>query len=332
MPADTRLATFAWLCTPTERGNIPIREAVLGATSPWGFWDHRRILPVQGTIRSYPNLQQDRKSVARVFLNRSQMGIHRQRHVGRGRDFAQLREYIPGDSYEDIHWKATARTGAPVTKLYQIERSQEVYIVIDSSRQSATRMESGGTTNLERCINAALVLGLVAEQQGDQFGLITFDSQVRTFLKARNGRGHFNACRDALYGTQSAEQHADFAELFSFIRLNLRKRALLVILTNLNDPLQAEQFSDNVDIIARNHLVFVNVIADTDVQPIFSGESPASLDEIYTRMGRHLEWNNMQKLRHRLRLRNITMQHIRHDALSADLVSQFMSQRHRQLL
>jgi uncharacterized protein (DUF58 family) len=257
--------------------------------------------------------------------------------VGRGREFAQLREYLPGDSFEDIHWKASARMGKPVTKLYQVERSQEIYVVIDSSSFSGTRIEGGGEhdgglTNLERCINAALVLGLVAEKQGDLFGLITFDEQVRTFLKARSGRGHYNSCRDALYAVEPSEHHADFAELFSYIRLNLRKRALLIILTNLSDPLQAERFTENVEIVARNHLILVNVIADPIVQPVFGGDSVSSVNEIYQKLGGHFEWSNMQTMRQRLRVHNISMEMLSHESLSVDLVTQYVTQKQRQLI
>ena len=67
-------------------------------------------------------------------MNRGAFGVHAQRQVGQGREFEKLREYAPGDSYIDIHWKATAKRGRPVTKLYQVERTQEVYVIIDASR------------------------------------------------------------------------------------------------------------------------------------------------------------------------------------------------------
>ena len=337
MPSESSKATVNWFCTPAERGNYVIEQAYLGGASPWGLWEHHRMVPVEGTVRAYPNIQRERKNMAAVFLNRDSAGIHRQRSIQQGREFAQLREYIPGDSFEDIHWKATARTGKPVTKLYQVERSQEIYVVIDKSSFSATKLSDsdgsiGDTTNLERCINAALLLGLVAEKQGDLFGLITFDDQVRTFLKARNGRGHYNVCRDALYAAEPSEQQADFAELFSYIRLNLRKRALLIILTNLSDPLQSERFTENVQIISRNHLIMVDMIADPAVQPVFAPEEITMPNEVYTKLGGHFEWSNLQSIRRKLHLQNISMQFLSHEMLSVDLVSQYMTQKQRQLL
>src|SRR2546430_17663496 len=89
---------------------------------------------------------------------------------------------------------------------------------------------------LERFITAALVLGLAAEQQGDLFGLVTFTDKVGAFLRARNGKAHYNACRDAVYTLQPQIVTPDFDELATFIRLRLRRRALLIFLTSLDDP------------------------------------------------------------------------------------------------
>src|SRR5207249_6090507 len=91
-----------------------------------------------------PNLFSERKQLVALFLNRGTFGLHAQRQIGKGRDFEKLREYIPGDSFDEIHWKASAKRGRPVTKVFQIERTQEVYVIIDASRLSARSVESRG--------------------------------------------------------------------------------------------------------------------------------------------------------------------------------------------
>src|SRR5204863_1117351 len=95
-------------------------------------------------IRVYPNLLNERKNLAALFLHRGSFGMHAQRQIGKGRDFEKLREYIPGDSYDEVHWKATAKRGRPVTKIFQIERTQEVYVIIDASRLSARPTQVAG--------------------------------------------------------------------------------------------------------------------------------------------------------------------------------------------
>src|SRR5262249_33001776 len=198
-------------------------------------------IPVQSEIRVYPNLLTERHRVAALFLNRGAFGLHAVRQVGKGRDFEKLREYIPGDSFDDVHWKATARHGRPITKVFQIERTQEVYVVVDASRLSAREFVPG-TAILERLVTAALVLGLAAEQHGDLFGLLTLTDKVENFVRARNGKTHYSICRDALYTLHPRIVTPDFEEICTFIRLRLRRRALIVFLTSLDDPVIADSF------------------------------------------------------------------------------------------
>ena len=137
LPAGSEWARIDWPCTPLKRGNYLLNKTYLESASPLGFWAVRDSAPIKSEIRVYPNLLTERKNLAALFLNRGAFGIHAQRQVGKGRDFEKLREYIPGDSYDEIHWKATAKRGHPVTKVFQIERTQEVYVIIDASRLSA---------------------------------------------------------------------------------------------------------------------------------------------------------------------------------------------------
>ena len=128
------------------------------------------------------------------------------RQIGRGREFEKLREYVPGDGSDEIHWKATARRGRPITKVFQVERTQEIYVVIDASRLSAR--PAGDETALERSIAAALIVGAAAERRGDLFGLAAFSHQVEAFTRARNGKSHYAACRDAIYQIAAAAHFA----------------------------------------------------------------------------------------------------------------------------
>jgi uncharacterized protein (DUF58 family) len=308
---------------------------------------------VQSEIRVYPNLLNERKNLAALFLNRGAFGVHAQRQVGKGRDFEKLREYIPGDDYSEIHWKATARRGKPITKVFQIERTQEVYVVLDASRLSArmTGRESSverrapdhqllppapgprpPTTILERFVTAALVLGLAAEQQGDFFGLLTFTDKVEKFVRAKNGKAHYSACRDALYTLEPKTATPDFDELCTFIRLRLRRRALLVFLTALDDPALAESFVRNLDLIRRQHLVLVNMLQMPGVEPLFTDPDVARLDDLYGRLGGHLQWHKLRELQKMLQRRGVQFSLLDHERLSAELVSQYLSVKRRQLL
>ena len=284
LPGGALQSRAAWPCTPLRRGRYPLGQCHLETASALGFWAVRAAVPAACELRVYPNLLLERNACAAVFLNRRALGAHAQRQIGKGRDFEQLRDYISGDNYEDIHWKATAKRGHPVTKIFQIERTQEIYVVADASRLSA-RLAPGGVTVLERFITAGLVLGVAAQQQGDLFGLITFSDRMENFVRAKNGRAHYNLCRDAIYALHPRAATPDFDELATFIRLRLRRRALMVILTSLDDPVLAESFVRAMGLICRQHVILVNMMPPPEVGPMFSGPPAAGLDDLYQQLG-----------------------------------------------
>lgn len=365
LPPDSEFSQLTWSLLPAKRGHFSVRRAYLEASSPLGLWLVRASVPVECELRVYPNLLTERKNLAALFLHRGAFGLHAQRQVGKGRDFEKLREYIPGDSYDEIHWKATAKRGHPVTKVFQIERTQEIYVIIDASRLSARRaapprgatdsrppagterstgpplvsapsFEEGlgmnGGSTLERFITAALVLGLAAEQQGDLFGLLTFSDKVENFVRARNGQAHHHTCRDALYALEPRIVTPDFDEVAAFIRLRLRRRALLVFLTSLEDPVLAESFVRNMDLLCRQHLVLVNMMKPPGADPLFSHPDIASLDGLYQELGGHLQWHGLRELEKVLQRRGVRLALLENEKMSAQLVSQYMGVKQRQLL
>jgi uncharacterized protein (DUF58 family) len=192
LPPGAKRALVQWTCTPRQRGRFVAGPACLEAPSRWGFWLLRSQQPLAAELRVYPNLFSERKQLAALFLNRGAAGVQLRRMVGRGREFERLREYQPGDSFDEVHWKGTAKRGRPITKVFQVERTQEIYVIIDASRLSARPATQDGrtVTTLERHITAALVLLLAAGRQGDRFGLVTHDARVRTFLRAGSCAWH----------------------------------------------------------------------------------------------------------------------------------------------
>lgn len=359
LPDESELSRLRWPCRPNKRGHYLIQNSLLEGESPFGFWSFRTATPARTEIRVYPNLAVERKNLTAMFLNRRTLGIHVQPQVGKGREFEKLREYVPGDSYDEVHWKATAKRGHPVTKVFQIERTQEIYVVVDASRLSARSISvaapavakkplqalNSGTgpfgtltanqynvTALELFVTAALVLGLAAEQQGDLFGLLTFTDKVASFVRAKNGRDHYDVCREALYTLEPRIVTPDFDELCTFIRLRLRRRALLVFLTALDDPVLAESFVRNMNLICRQHLVLVNMVQPVRARPLFSDPQVSSMDDLYAHLGGHVLWHNLRELEKVLHRRGIRFSLLNPQNVTAQLVSQYLAVKKRQVL
>ena len=350
LPDKEPSSSFLWSFRALKQGRFTLNRCYMELDSPLGFWTRRSVLPIHTEIRAYPNLIAERSSLSALFT-RKQLGIHPQRQLGKGRDFEQLREYIPGDSFEDIHWKATAKRGYPITKVFQIERTQEVYIIIDASRLSARNInrfhadehtdkspsknqynEVFYETIFERFVRAALIMCMAAQKQGDLFGILTFSEQVQGFIKAKNGKAHFNACRDMLFTLEPKSASPDFSEVFTFIGNRIRKRALLIFLTNLDDPVLSESFIRNIDTINKRHLILINMINPKGARPVFSSSDVNSVDDLYAALGGHLIWESLRETGKILKRHGTGFSLLDSEKMRIQMVSQYLDIKQRQML
>ena len=317
-------ARIDWPCTGTARGDHELHEAQVEAKSPLGLWLARADRPVRCSLRVYPNLRD--RATAALFLRRPDAGQRIQRQVGKGREFDNLRHYLPGDSFEDIHWKATARRGFPTVKQYQVEHAQEVYAVIDFSRLSARE------GILDSYINAALHLALLAERQGDRFGLVTFSDRTHRLIRAHRGLAHFRLCRETIYNLEPSRVSPDFREVFTNLQVNLRRRALLVFFTYLDDSLLAETFTREISMLAGRHVVLVNAGRPAHLKPLFSGEPPADLGALYRDLAGQMLWNRMRELKLALHSKGVRMALVEPARIKTHVSFEYREVKRRQLL
>jgi uncharacterized protein (DUF58 family) len=313
-----------WPCTGRARGDRPLRELHVEAGSPLGLWLARQPRPIEFSFRVYPNLRD--RATAALFLRTADTGVRVRRQVGKGREFENMRHYLPGDCFEDIHWKATAKRSFPVVKLYRVAHAQEVYAVVDSSRLSARE------GILESFVDAALYLALVAEKQGDRFGLVTFSDRTHKFVRARNGMDHFRLCRETIYNLQAQRVSPDFRDVFASLQLNLRRRSLLVFFTSLDDALLAEGFERDIPLLARRHLVLVNVRRTAALHPLYTGEPPADRDALYSGLAGQILCNRMRALQIALQNRGVKLTVTDAGRIKTQVASGYLDVKRRQAL
>jgi uncharacterized protein (DUF58 family) len=323
----------------TSRGSFLIESLYFDWNSPFGFWVYRDRRTVHCEVRIYPNLLLEGKQIAH-FLKRGAIGMHAQPQIGRGREFEKLREYERGDGFDEIHWKATAKRRFPVTKVFQLERSKEVYLALDTSRLSArslpeilaTDSPHKTTTHLDRAISTALLFCVAAERQGDRFGFISFSDKVDHLVRARNGSSHFKVCRDLAVSLTSQAVTPDFAEIAATLKQRLKRRSLIVFLTSLDDPVVAEDFVGTAELLSRQHVILAVMIAPPSVQPLFSEGAVQKPDEIYLKLGGHLSWIKLQNLRRLLAQKGVQFHVVASHQLGLRLVSYYMDLKRRQIL
>jgi uncharacterized protein (DUF58 family) len=332
LPAGPSESVFPWEVVPASRGVFRIEAVHLEATSPLGFWGARRTVSVATEARVYPNLLAEGRAAAALLLRRSQVGLHARRRVGKGREIESLRDYLPGDGYEDVHWKGTAKRGRPVSKIYQVERTQEVYAVVDAARLAARSQGEPPSPAIERFISSALLLARAAERQGDLFGLVVYSDRIERFIRAGRGRAHFDACREALCGLETRPVNPDLDETATFLLARLRRRALLLFLTDLDDPVLAGEFLRCAEVLARRHLVTAALLRPQGARPLFSGPDPQSLEEIYRRLAGHLAWSDLQDLTRGAQRRGASVGLFDGSALPAMAVARYLDVKRRQAL
>ncbi|HJL17484.1 MAG TPA: DUF58 domain-containing protein [Sandaracinaceae bacterium LLY-WYZ-13_1] len=252
LPAHAR-REVSYMVVPPKRGRFSLGRlhlklegrARLGA----------RIVSLDATeeARVFPNVLGPRRyELAARLGDLTSQGFRRVRQSGGGGEFEQLREYVAGDPYRDLDWKSTAKRQRPVTRVYEQERSQIVLLAIDAGRMMATRIDR--ITKLDHAINAALLLAWVALRKGDRVGLIVFGDHVHQFVPPGTGPGQYRKVLDALYAIEAEETFVDFRRLVEFIQVRARKRALLVLFSDLLDEAHAMPLAAHAGILGRRHL------------------------------------------------------------------------------
>lgn len=266
-------------CTPLKRGPVsvpPPRVEIAG---------HLGLACIRFTVGDLPALSV-RPNLSKVAAfdqlrhrqSLAQMGIHRVRRIGEGREFEQLREYMPDDEFRLINWKATARRGEPVTTVYQIEKAQDLVICLDCGRMMGAPLARG--TMLDAAVDACIMLAHAARRSGDKPGLALFGAQVKRYLAPSGSAPGLSRLADELGAAAAEPVFPSYTELTSFLRGHQKRRAMVFIFTDLGDPQLATNLAEVMPLIARRHAVVVVSLKDTLLHACAAG-APQSKAGLY---------------------------------------------------
>ncbi len=316
------------------RGRFKVLALWLETRSQLGLWTLRERRAVACSVHVHPDWHHERTRLASLLDYRNLPGEQRFLPLGKGHEFDRLREYVAGDPVEHVHWKATARRGRPITKLFQVERAQQVLIAIDCSRLGLRRVrgpEGESEPLLDRFVQSALALCGAAECLGDVFGLVTFDSEVRRYLRAASGQKQLGACREALLDVRPSELCSDYAALFAFLKQTLRKRALVFVLTSVDDAFVAEQLACGATLLGRCHLPVVVTPGSKAVAPVLSS-AVHSREQAYEHLAGHFVWRLQRELSHALERSRGALLSPALAELAPRMVQHYLRVKRRQLL
>jgi len=259
LPHSLALAPGEWRemryrARPLARGAVEFGATELRLASPLGLWQVARRAGAGAAARVFPNFRALVRYTLLATGNRlSQIGVLQVRRRGEGMEFHQLREYRQGDSARAIDWKATARTARLIAREYEDERDQRVLLVIDCGRRMAAKDDA--LSHFDHALNAALLLAHVALRQGDAVGVLTMGAPgAARYLAPRKSVAAVNTILESVYDLEPSLAMPDYLRAAQDIMVRMRRRALVVLLTNLRDE-DDDTLSAALALLRKRHLV-----------------------------------------------------------------------------
>lgn len=257
--------TITYHVIPRVRGDYTFGDIWIKITGRLGLVRAIRRYPSASPVKVYPNILEMAKFTLMARRGRlQQVGIRAARLAGAGREFESLREYQPDDEYRRIDWKATARRGKLISRQYEVERSQNVILVLDVGRTMMAEID--GIAKMDYAVNAALLLAYVASLTDDRIGLLVFADTVQTWLPPMKGRAQVYRILDALYNAKARRAEADYRGAMAYLAMRWRRRSLMVCFTDLWDPESSRQAISEMASLQPRHLVACVTLMDTKVQ------------------------------------------------------------------
>jgi uncharacterized protein (DUF58 family) len=264
---------------PRERGRTALRSFSLRLRTPFGLVERRRTVAAPVPLRVMPDLSAlDRSGdpVARAKL--IEAGLRRLRRRGAGGEFATLREYGPDDEFRSIDWKASARRGRTMVAQYEVERSQQIVVALDAGRLMTARL--GDRRKLDYAVSAALAIAAIARLAADRVGVLAFAGRVLARVAPGAGAAHAARLTDVLSDLEPHLEEADYERAFIALGREVKRRSLIVLFTDLFDPVASSAVLAATRILQPRHLVLVVLMNDAAIETALV-RAPSDVEDAY---------------------------------------------------
>jgi len=281
-------AAMRYKIVPRERGDVRTGAVYIRYASPLGLVEKWAVAGLEQAVRVYPALRQDKEQ--EIFLARGrqvELQLRQVRERGLGRDFESLREYLEGDDLRDVCWTATARRGELITRRYQTERSQAVWVVLDAGRLLQGRVvrdngdeERRGHSKLDYACSTAVALAQLALYSGDRVGLLIYGQSVQQRLLPGRGPAHLRMIVEALAQARAEASEADHLRATATLDRWQPRRALILWITDLAETAMRPEVIDGAMQLLRRHVVLFVAMAQPDVEAMAKAR-PRNVEEMF---------------------------------------------------
>jgi uncharacterized protein (DUF58 family) len=321
---------------PAERGDTKLGRTFLRYQSPLGLAECWAVAETQQTIRVLPNLEQaKRESMYLIRSRQAELEKRRRRQRGMGREFDSLREYREGDEIRDISWTATARRRHLITRVYQMERSQNIWLVLDAGRLLRAQVRESDNaprfSKLDYAVNAALSLTQVALYCGDRVGLLAYGRKIQQNLYAGRGARHVRAIVESLAQVRAEAFESDHGRAVRALLNAQKRRSLVVWITDFAETATIPEVIEYAMQLTPRHLVVFAAMGQPDLKTL-ADTIPAVTADLY-RHGAALEISQRRDILLRgLRQRGVLALELMPGMLASSLVTQYLNIKERSLI
>ncbi len=272
---------ISYLVKPTKRGDYHFGSVIAFVKSPLMLLERKYTFDKDHVAMVYPSFIQMKKyELLAISFKLQDQGIKKIRKIGQNQEFEQIKDYVVGDDFRTLNWKATARVNKLMVNTYQDEKSQQVYSLINKGR--VMQMPFDGLTLLDYSINASLAISNIALKKDDRPGLITFQHKIATVLPASKRAAQIRYFMDVLYREKTGFKESDYSRLYNIVKNKIKKRSLLLLYTNFESLSSMRQQLPYLKKMGSSHLLVCILFENTELDEII--QQPAQdLDEIYTK-------------------------------------------------
>ena len=315
---------------PRERGDMEMGDVALAWTSRWSLAERWGVVPLRQTVRVYPDLAEGRAEA--LYLIRSRqiaLEKRRTRFAGTGREFESLRDYRDGDEQRDVCWPVSARRARLVTKVYQPERSQAVWVLVDAGRLLRARIAD--RTMLDVTVTAALTISQVALGSGDRVGVMAYGRRLQHRLAPARGRAHLRNVVEALATVRADAVDADHVAAVSALHVAQKRRALVVWLTEIAETAGIPDVIEQATAMASRHVVLFAVMRQPELHAL-AATVPSSTAEMFRVVAAQEALERREALLHGLQQRGALVLEASPEELSGGVVDRYLETKERGLI
>jgi len=322
--------TVNYMVVPHKRGAAVLQAVHLKFPTRLKLWTRTEIRELKSPVRIYPDIRAVYRYELMASRNRlAEIGVRMMRMPGQGREFERLREYRYGDEVRQIDWKATARQRELITREFNVERNQNIVLMVDCGR--FMRNETDGISYLDRALNSAIMLSYIALGQGDNVSLMAFSNKIERFVRPVRGKPGIQNILRSTYDIQASTKAADYSLALEYLSMMQRKRALVIMITFVTDEVQLQIIGESLQLRSLPYLPMCVLLQDVGLREMADRVPETDLEAFHTSAAAQILTGQAQQVA-QLRDNGVMMVDTPPDLLTERLINEYLTIKMRNMM